>query len=224
MQSASHLFRAYAIDLWGFGDSAKVPNRYSLVKQVDLLDGFLKKIGIARTALVGHGLGAIVVMMYAAQNPDSVDRLMAIGFPLENDWSNARLEALTPTGLASWLLNGSPAHETARGEAVKSDLRAVKVSLEQLKNLDLVDLARSVRAPCVWVYGQNDPTIDLALAENITVMPGHVHQIVFDGSGHFPMLDEPSKFNRLVADFLALNSGESPENLQIKEEWKRRIR
>jgi hypothetical protein len=38
------------------------------------------------------------------------------------------------------------------------------------------------------------------------------------------MLDEPSKFNRLVADFLALNSGESPENLQIKEEWKRRIR
>jgi pimeloyl-ACP methyl ester carboxylesterase len=224
MQAVSHLFRTYAIDLWGFGDTARVPNRYSLAKQVNLLDGFLKEIGIAKTALVGHGLGAIVVMMYAAQNPDWVDRLMAIGFPVENDWSKARPEALTPTGLASWLLNGSPAHETARGEAVKADLRAIQFSLEQLKDLDILDLSRSVRAACLWVYGQNDPTIDLDLAKNSTIMPEHVHQIIFDGSGHFPMLDEPSKFNRLMADFLALSSGESPENLQLKEEWKRRIR
>lgn len=224
MQAASHLFRTYAIDLWGFGDTAKVPDRYSLVKQVELLDGFLKEIGITKTALVGHGLGAIVVIMYAARNPDSVDRLMAIGLPMEKDWGNARLEALTPTALASWLLNGSPAHETARGEAAKTDLRAIQNALEQLKDVDIIDLSRSLLAPFVWVYGQNDPTIDLDLAENGIGVPEHIHQIVFDSSGHFPMLDEPSKFNRLMADFLALSSGESPQNLQLKEEWKRRIR
>jgi hypothetical protein len=38
------------------------------------------------------------------------------------------------------------------------------------------------------------------------------------------MLDEPSKFNRLMADFLTLSSGESPRQLQLKEEWKRRVR
>jgi hypothetical protein len=37
-------------------------------------------------------------------------------------------------------------------------------------------------------------------------------------------LDESSKFNRLLADFLALPSGESPRQLQLKEEWKRRVR
>ena len=38
------------------------------------------------------------------------------------------------------------------------------------------------------------------------------------------MLDEPNKFNRLVADFLSLSSGISPRQLQLKEEWQRRVR
>jgi hypothetical protein len=38
------------------------------------------------------------------------------------------------------------------------------------------------------------------------------------------MIDESPKFNRLMTDFLALISGESPRQLQLKEEWKRRVR
>ena len=38
------------------------------------------------------------------------------------------------------------------------------------------------------------------------------------------MLDEASKYNRLLNDFLALPSGESPTQLQLKEEWKRHVR
>jgi len=55
-------------------------------------------------------------------------------------------------------------------------------------------------------------------------LPESAHFILFDGSGHFPMLDEPAKFNRLLADFLSLVSGESPRQLQLKEEWRRRVR
>jgi hypothetical protein len=47
---------------------------------------------------------------------------------------------------------------------------------------------------------------------------------VLEESGHFPMLDESTKFNHLMADFLALFSGDSPRELQLKEEWKRRMR
>jgi hypothetical protein len=55
-------------------------------------------------------------------------------------------------------------------------------------------------------------------------MPERVHQVVLEGSGHFPMLDQSARFNRLMADFLALESGDSPRQLQLKEEWKRRVR
>ena len=60
--------------------------------------------------------------------------------------------------------------------------------------------------------------------EQSNTLPEHIHQVVLDGSGHFPMLDDSSKFNRLLVDFLALSSGESPRQLQLKEEWKRRVR
>jgi hypothetical protein len=51
-----------------------------------------------------------------------------------------------------------------------------------------------------------------------------MHQIHREGAGHFPMLDDSLKFNRLLTDFLALESGLSPRELQLKEEWKRRVR
>ena len=50
------------------------------------------------------------------------------------------------------------------------------------------------------------------------------HQVVLEGSGHFPMIDETVKFNRLLTDFLALEQGQSPRELQMKEEWRRRVR
>jgi hypothetical protein len=50
------------------------------------------------------------------------------------------------------------------------------------------------------------------------------HQILLEGSGHFPMIDETIKFNRLLTDFLALEAGANPSELQMKEEWRRRVR
>ncbi len=69
MQSASVSFRTYALDLWGFGDSAKAANNYSLEQQVNLVNLFTQEMGIGRIALIGHGLGAIIAALYAAQNP-----------------------------------------------------------------------------------------------------------------------------------------------------------
>jgi hypothetical protein len=51
-----------------------------------------------------------------------------------------------------------------------------------------------------------------------------MHAVALEQSAHFPMLDDPARFNRLLTDFLALESGESPRDLQMKEEWRRRVR
>ena len=54
-------------------------------------------------------------------------------------------------------------------------------------------------------------------------LPELMHAVIFEQSGHFPMLDETKKFNRLLVDFLSLASGDSPRELQLKDEWKRRV-
>lgn len=224
MQAASVSFRTYAVDLWGFGDTARNTAGYSLEQQTNLLDQFLQELGIGKVALIGHGLGAVVALLFAARYTKNVDRVMAVGLPNGNGSLNPRLLASSPSDLAEWLLGRTLASDVARQDAPKADPQAIQLSLAELPGADPGSLPSRLTTPCLVVYGQNDPAIGLPLPEAAFALPEHVHQIVFEQSGHFPMLDETNKFHRLMADFLALNSGVSPRQLQLKEEWKRRVR
>jgi pimeloyl-ACP methyl ester carboxylesterase len=225
MQSASISYRTYALDLWGFGDTAKKADHYTLEQQVNLLDQFLQEMGIARIALIGHGLGAVVATLFALKYQRKiVDRLMAVSLPNGTTAFNSRLYSAPPIELADWLLSRTSEAETTRMETHKADQQAIQLALTNLQSMNMIALAQQLSTPCLLVYGQNDPTAEMNSSDASRGHPEHMHQINFEQSGHFPMLDEPSKFNRLMADFLSLSSGASPSQLQLKEEWKRRVR
>jgi len=224
MQAASISFRTYALDLWGFGDSAKNPYYYAIENQTDLLDQFLQEMGIGKIALVGHGLGAVIALLYTAKNPRFVDRLMTVCLPSDQNSLNPRLNTTPPLELAGWLLDRSTSIDSVFFEAPKADQKAIQSSISGLQEINLEDLALNLSKPCLMVYGQGDPAVNMPPVEKGIFLPEHIHQIIFEQSGHFPMLDETSKFNRLLADFLSLSSGDSPRQLQLKEEWKRRVR
>ena len=224
MQAASINYRAYALDLWGFGDSGKNGELYSLDAQVKLLEDFLEQMGILRIALVGHGLGAAVGLRYAQQHPEVVDRTMAVGYPLAQEHVSSRLRVEAPQAMAESLLVRDTLTEPVLSDTPKIDSNAVQASLNDLENRDLQQGWRSVENAVLLVYGQNDPLIQAPDDGQLADCPSHAHAMVFDNVGHFLMLDESNKFNRLVLDFLELKSGESPQQLQLKEHWKRRIR
>jgi len=224
MQSASFSFRAYALDLWGFGDTAKCHEFYSLDQQLSLLDDFINELGIGRVALVGHGLGAIIAWLYAARNPSEVDRAVGISLPQGPEAINPRLRSASPADLADWLLGRSAATEPVRVEAPKTDQLAIQTTITGFQDFDLTRLTLNLSIPHLWVHGQNDPAVQAPDQQRIAALPDQAHFIPFEGSGHYPMLDETSKFNRLLHDMLSLDSGASPRQLQLKEEWKRRVR
>ncbi len=222
MQVASTSYRAYALDLWGFGETAKNALKYSLDEQVKLLDHFLNEMGIGKIALVGHGLGGLVGMKFASRFPQSIDRLMAINCPLSYEAVSSRLRTASPQELSDWLSNRTPEAISALSDAPKADIKAIAESMTGLQSDNLFSSFRSLNIPCLLVYGEKDQAITNPSYETATST--FTHQIVLDGSGHFPMIEETIKFNRLLTDFLALPSGVSPGELQMKEEWKRRVR
>ncbi|HSK66768.1 MAG TPA: alpha/beta hydrolase [Anaerolineales bacterium] len=222
MQVASTSFRAYALDLWGFGDTAHTIVNYTLENQVSLIDRFLMEMGIGKIALVGHGLGGLVGMAFAARFPQSVDRLMAVSTPLDYAAVHARLRTAPPSELIDWLTNRSPEAIAALVDAPKADVQAIAASMVGLQSNNVFTGFRSTNIPCLLVYGDKDPAI--ATPDEEFSLSTMTHQIELEGSGHFPMIDETSKFNRLLTDFLALDSGLSPRELQMKEEWRRRVR
>ena len=223
MQTASTRFRAYALDMWGFGDTARNQAMYGLDKQVSLLDRFLQELGMGKVAIVGHGLGALVGLLFTMRYPTVVDRIMAVGLPFELGSINNKLKTASLQELTEWLLSKDPTAEPARTDGLKADPQALAASFNSPDMFDLLHRIGSLNTPCLLVHGQNDPAIDVPNYEK--ALPSmNFHSIVFEQSAHFPMLDDPSSFNRLLTDFLALESGESPRELQMKEEWKRRVR
>ena len=222
MQITSTSYRAYALDLWGFGDTTHNTLNYSLEQQASLLDRFLNEMGIGKIALVGHGLGALVGMSFATRFPQSVDRMMAVSCPLDYQAVNARLRSATPTELTEWLSNRTPEATAALADASKADAKAIADSLVGLQANNVFNSFRALNIPCLLVYGDKDPAIVIPDGEySLSTL---THQVELENSGHFPMIDETSRFNRLLTDFLALDSGTSPRELQMKEEWRRRVR
>jgi pimeloyl-ACP methyl ester carboxylesterase len=224
MQSASNSYRAYAIDLWGYGESAKDKNCYPLEEQANLIDQFMDAMGIGKVALVAHGLGAAAALLFAAKNALVVDRTMVISPPILEDDLQEKFGSTVPIELADRLLEQSTDTETTLSESAKIDQAAIDTSLKELTYINLMDVSRLVDTPSLVVNGNNDPVIQALNQADKSILPRMFHHIRFNQSGHFPMLDQPNKFNRLMKDFLDLPSGQSPQQLQLKEEWKRRVR
>lgn len=224
MQALSGEYRVYSLDLWGFGDSGKRRERYSLAGQAELLRGFMDRLAILKAAFVGHGLGGAVVAHFAHKYPEQADRAMAISVPLQRTALSGRLLDTPAPALIEAFLGRGPQAEPVQREAGKLDQAAIEVSVRELLAGDLKDTVAELKLPYLLVYGVKDTMVappDNALMEALT---NNVYSLELEDSRHFPMLDETAKFNRLLVDFLTLKSGESLKNLELKEEWQRRVR
>jgi pimeloyl-ACP methyl ester carboxylesterase len=180
-------------------------------------------MGIGKVALVGHGLGALVGLAFTMRYPSVVDRIMAVDVPFDLDSVNSRLRTGAPADLVEWLLSKDPATEPARTDGIKCDPLALSASFSSPDAFNLSGRISNLSTACLLVYGQNDPAITAPLFD-LNAAPSMMQTVILDQTGHFPMLDDTPRFNRLLNDFLSLESGESPRDLQLKEEWKRRVR
>ena len=87
---------------------------------------------------------------------------------------------------------------------------------------DLRDILPPLETPVLFTHGGDDPLIRPPEPEWLADCSDNVRSIFLDGTQHFPMLEERSKFNRLLKDFLF--AGDDLASLELKEEWQRRFR
>jgi len=224
MQFASSRFRTYAIDFWGFGASKKIVSRYALEQQVELLRKFINQMGVVRPTLVGHGLGSIIGIYFAADFANLIERLMVISFPMGIQKAHSRIQSQSPVDSAAWLFGDHSANKAPREDVRKTDHKAISISFDQFNGVNWRQLINRVPVSSLWIYGKNDQAITSPTDEQLDLLPRSSQFHIFEKSGHFPMLDEPSKFNRLLTDFANLPPEEDPSSLKIKSLWKRRVR
>ncbi len=218
-------YRTYALDLWGFGDTSKVPRLYGFEEQVQLLREFMDSLGIIKAALVGHALGAAVVLRLAELYPDRVARVMITSLPMVGDWElGERIMGTSPLGWIERLLGRNRADfEATKAEAGKADTVALEKSANDLSHIDWRPTLSGIHVPTIITHGEDDPLVPLPDERWLVDLDfnRNLHRVLFNESRHFPMLDEPAAFNRLLLEFL---NTEDISALKIKEMWQRRIR
>ncbi len=229
MEALSADYRAYALDLWGFGDSDKSQERFSVSDYTNLLSDFMEGMGIVQASLVGHALGATVALRFSTLYPDSVYRLTTVSLPVTPAAISGRLlDFASNSPLAKMLWWRQITHKEVQQEAEKMADNVISLSVQSVAEVDTLTLIQQVPHLTLAVYGEKDNVVDPVPVRALNGQRANVRTIGLADSKHFPMLEETNKFNRLLKDFLELEIHDGDlsalSGLELKEEWKRRTR
>jgi pimeloyl-ACP methyl ester carboxylesterase len=225
MEAISNEHRNYALDLWGFGDSDKKRKRFDIDSYVNLLLDFMEEMGIWRTSIVGHTLGAAVAAEMAARHPDRVSKVLAVSLPLTEQAINRKLLSDGPNdSLARLFWHRQRPYAEVEGSLPKTAENAIALTIQSVARLDLRDTLEEIDLPLLSVYGGNDHVVCPDHALELESNHYAARAIVIPRARHFPMLDQTATFARLVLDFMDVESPEDLQQLTLKKEWRRRTR
>ncbi|KAA3655775.1 MAG: alpha/beta hydrolase [Chloroflexi bacterium] len=224
MQGLSAQHRSFAIDLWGFGESSNLKSAYSLSSYIDMLSAFTDHMGMMRPlTLVGHGLGAITALKFAAKHPKQVEKVVAVSLPIQGTAVNERLIDMKPDEFTAKILGKNELFSEVESELRKIDEDAVSKLAEEVRGNNFANDLANCACPVLIVYGHNDSVVKPPSTNNHTqASAGNRYFVGLDTCGHFPMLEANVQFTRLVKEFI--HADENVTELAVKEYWQRRVR
>jgi len=180
------------------------------------------RLGIARAAFLGHSSGSASALVYALKYPDRVADLVLVGagalFPdvLKSPEISAVIDPKTRekdeerfTRFVAYLLG--PEIRTRRGklamgrameDSMGLNINRAAFNFNEMRTWDVRDDIGDVRARTLILAGKHDKLTPLKWAKEMRKSIPDCTLVTFENSGHFPFLDEPERFRRVVLDFL----------------------
>ena len=219
-------FKVYALDFWGFGESAKdKAPPFRLDSYVQMVDQFMETLGILRAPVFGHSMGGTVALRLALERPSRVSRLGVVGSPIHGSSLNlylklagvpwiARLIRGLPLALnlVMWSIlagDGKQTREMIFRDVNQTSTESFFRSIGDLHSTDLQPRIGQIRVPAIGIFGVSDNIVNPNQADVMRrALPGARIEMM-TRSRHFPMLDEPERFNGILLEFLQ-EEGQGP--------------
>ena len=223
--------RCIVPDLPGFGESPLPHGEISIRSYARLVDALCQELGVQRAAVVGSSMGGFVGAEVALSFPTRVDKLVlvsAAGLSIEYARREpllvfARLVSLFGARVVRYYerlitrprlrravlqlrvryperLSLPLTWELIQGFGKPGFLHAVGA----LTSYSFRERLPEIETPTLIVWGENDllvPVGDAALFERL--LGGPTRRVIFEDTGHSPMLERPTRFNEVLAAFLS---------------------
>jgi pimeloyl-ACP methyl ester carboxylesterase len=216
-------YKVYALDFWGFGESAKDNTPpFKVMSYVQMVDQFMEILGIERAPVLGHSMGGTVALSLGVERPTRVTKLGAIGAPVMGNSLNTflKLAAWNWVQLAQRLpflthlivrtliqINTAGDNDRVRKmllhDVSRTSMESFFRSIGDLRRIDLRPQLHELSVPILGVAGSSDNIVDPHQVDLLAQNVPNAQIVLLERSRHFPMLDEPEKFNAAIRQFLA---------------------
>jgi pimeloyl-ACP methyl ester carboxylesterase len=224
-------FHVRSLDLRGHGDSDWAdPPTYSFADYASDVAVIAEKLNLRNFVLVGHSMGGMVSLVYAAAHPGRLSALVIVDTTMYmSEASVARLRDMGNRAsryasreelVRRYRLLPAGAHAAAP-EVIRhiAQHSGRKIADEDWRHkfdrglyslferLDGIPLWERVRVPALLVKGAHSTRITPSILESIRVRAPQVEMVEVPASDHHVTLDNPAGFVAAVRSFLERNQG-----------------
>ncbi len=216
--------RVLAIDLLGHGDSDKPVSKVSLEQHTEAIRGVVRKRKFQEPILVGHSIGGIISIVYAAKHPDEVSRVVLVdiapwdpsrprvrpsmptpeSFKSEEEamaYFKQRFSKFTPEAYENRMKYG-----LVKGSDGRLRLKCSLATIDMLRqtniDIDLWPYAKQIKVPTLLIRGTESQTVSPASVEMMGKTVRDFKVVDVAGATHMVPQDYPKEFEKTVRDFL----------------------
>jgi len=210
----SKTHRVVTIDLPGHGESGSGRKSWSIESYSDDVKTVVTKLDLKRVVLVGSSMGGPIIVETAKRMPERVvgivpvDTLQNVEQKLPPEQVDAVIKQLQAdykaamTGLLNQFLFSANTPEAVKtrviNEVVSRQPEAALAILKGIISYDPAPALREVKVPIKAINSDLNPT---KVEVNRKYAP-QFDAVIIKGTGHYPMLEDPTRFNQMLAEIL----------------------
>jgi pimeloyl-ACP methyl ester carboxylesterase len=210
--------RVIALDLPGHGQSDKPEVAYTMDLFARAVDAVLRDAGVERAVLVGHSIGTPVIRQFYRKYPQKTLALVIVDGALRpfGDKQGAD-KMLAGLRAPNYKEAGAQMLAAIEGPQISPEIQQrIKESFLNTPQYVLVSAMEGMMDDSIWAQDKINVPV-LAVMAKSPYWPADMEQFyrsiapklefqMWDGVGHFLMMEKPARFNEVVIAFLDKNA------------------
>lgn len=206
--------RVVAIDLLGHGQSDKPQVSYSMDLFARVVEAVMSDAKVKRAVLVGHSMGTPIARQFYRKYPEKTLGIVIVDGALQPFGDKAMMDRIIQ-GFRSpnYRETALPLFSQMMGPGLPADAQErIKASFMNTPQHVLVSAMEGMADNAIWSDDKINVPVLAIMAKN-PMFPPNIEQIyrtlapnldfqMWDGVGHFLMMEKPAQFNQAVLTFL----------------------
>jgi pimeloyl-ACP methyl ester carboxylesterase len=225
-ESLSKDYHILAIDLLGHGYSNSPKEPVGVEEHTEVIRGVALDRGFKKNILIGHSIGGMISMIYAAKYPKEVEKVVLVDIAPRDVSAAPVRPTAPPVQPPDFFANEEEALKYLRQRYSRFDeaalqnrlkyafrrdvdgrlrLKASPVASATLRgslSVDLWPFVSKIAAPMLLLIGSESQTVSKATVEKMRGMLKDIKVLTIDGATHMVPQDRPKEFEKAVKEFL----------------------